>query len=62
MEMEQNPTTVTLNLTPDDVRNLVAFGNRATMKGAEADLWVKLKVKVLEQADAQNKHPLQVMK
>jgi hypothetical protein len=32
------------------------------MKGAEADLWVKLKVKVLEQADAQNRHPLQVMK
>ena len=45
------PQTITLTLTPDEVRNLVAFGNRATMKGSEADLWVGLKMKVLKQAD-----------
>jgi hypothetical protein len=29
----------------------VAFGNRATMKGSEADLWVALKTELLNQAD-----------
>lgn len=51
------PQVITLTLTPDDVRNLVAFGNRATMKGSEADLWVGLKMKVLKQADEQSKSP-----
>ena len=32
-----------MNLTIEDVQNLIAFGNRATMQGKEADTWVELK-------------------
>ena len=32
-----------LKLTIEDVQNLIAFGNRATMQGKEADTWVELK-------------------
>lgn len=54
--MGQNPTEpnpVRLTLTIDDVRNLIAFGNRAQMSGVEADGWVALKHKVLRQVDDQ---------
>lgn len=47
----QEPKTLAINLSPDQIRNLVAFGNRATMKGSEADLWVALKNDILTQAD-----------
>ena len=32
-----------MKLTIEDVQNLIAFGNRATMQGKEADTWVELK-------------------
>lgn len=47
----QEPTRLAIHLTPDQIKNLVAFGNRATMKGSEADLWVALKTELLNQAD-----------
>jgi len=56
--MDKIPNPVTLTLTIDDARNLIAFGNRATMNGSEADLWVALKMKVLKQVDDQvNRKP-----
>ena len=42
-----------LELTPDEIRNLIAFGNRADMKGSEADLWVGLKTRILKQVQEQ---------
>lgn len=36
-------------LTTDDIQNIIAFGNRATMNGAEADTWVRLKMKLSEE-------------
>lgn len=39
---------INLTLTLDDVRNVIAFGNRAEMRGAEADTWVALKQKFAE--------------
>lgn len=47
----QEPNRLAIYLTPDQIKNLVAFGNRATMQGSEADLWVALKAEVLNQAD-----------
>lgn len=35
-----------LNLTIEEISNLIAFGNRATMQGKEADTWYHLKVKL----------------
>ena len=32
-----------LSLTAEEISNLIAIGNRADMKGAEADTWVALK-------------------
>ena len=55
MDEKQETTTneIRLGLTIEDCRNLIAFGNRADMKGTEADLWVALKHKVLRQVDDQ---------
>jgi len=36
-----------LKLTIDELRNMIAFGNRAQMNGAEADTWVALKAKLM---------------
>jgi hypothetical protein len=33
-------------MTNDDLANIIAFGNRASMTGAEADTWVELKRKL----------------
>lgn len=46
--MQQNQETITVTLTDDDLANLVAFGNRAQMNGAEADTWVALKQRLIE--------------
>lgn len=35
-----------MELTNDDLQNMIAFGNRADMKGAEADTWFFLKQKL----------------
>ncbi len=35
-------------LTENDLKNLIAFGNRADMKGAEADTWVDLKQRLAQ--------------
>lgn len=45
--------TITLQLTAEEANNLIAFGNRATMTGAEADTWVDLKKKVALQVETQ---------
>ncbi len=45
---------VSLTLTNHDIQNIVAFGNRALMKGQEADTWVELKIRLsaaVEQAE-----------
>ena len=47
-KVNQEPT-LSIQLTASDCQNLIAFGNRASMKGNEADLWVALKMKVLQQ-------------
>ena len=50
---EKEPT-LSIQLTTTDCQNFVAFGNRATMSGKEADTWVALKMKLLHQVqDAQ---------
>lgn len=36
-----NPVTLTIDQR--DIQNIIAFGNRATMTGAEADTWAELK-------------------
>lgn len=51
--MEPEKIEIRLTLTIDDCKNLVAFGNRAQMSGAEADLWVSLKHRLLRQVDDQ---------
>lgn len=41
-----NPTngkTISVELSTDDLANIVAIGNRANMSGLEADTWVELK-------------------
>lgn len=40
------PVTVQLTISEDDASNLVAFGNRASMSGVEADTWVDLKRRI----------------
>ena len=40
--------TKTIQLTSPELENLIAFGNRGTMTGVEADLWVDLKGKLAE--------------
>ena len=47
----QKETTLSIQLTVSDCQNVVAFGNRATMQGKEADLWVGLKMKILSQVE-----------
>jgi hypothetical protein len=44
-EMRQT-VTVEVRMTNDDLANIIAFGNRASMTGAEADTWVELKRKL----------------
>lgn len=50
MTTTENPTTKLnlVRLTDQDIQNLVAFGNRADMKGKEADTWVDLKMRLIE--------------
>lgn len=58
MFQNQMDKTVTLTLKLDEVRNVVAFGNRAQMSGAEADTWVSLKQKIAEAvAEASKEEP-----
>lgn len=42
MENQTEPT-VAIPLSESDVKNIIAFGNRSTMSGVEADTWVELK-------------------
>lgn len=42
-----NPTTILIPLSEADAANLIAFGNRASMSGAEADTWVDLKNRIV---------------
>ena len=44
---KKNQQTVTVELTTDDIRDLVAFGNRAQMSGVEAPRWVELNGKLV---------------
>lgn len=47
MEKTQAQATVTVELTHDDIRDLVAFGNRAQMSGVEAPRWCELNAKLV---------------
>lgn len=49
-----NQKTNLVPLTDSDLTNLVAFGNRASMTGAEADTWVELKQRLTKARDATN--------
>ena len=40
-------TTRLVELTVDDIRDLVAFGNRAQMSGVEAPRWCELNAKLV---------------
>ena len=35
-----------MKLSIDDCQNIIAFGNRASMQGKEADCWVELKNRI----------------
>jgi len=62
MFQNQMDKKVTLTLTMDEIRNLVAFGNRSEMRGAEADTWVALKQTIAQAvADANKETPLQAV-
>lgn len=43
---------LTLELNDVDVENLIAFGNRAQMSGAEAEVWVRLKMGLIDALEA----------
>lgn len=49
--MEKTPT-ISVELTTDDIRDLVAFGNRAQMSGVEAPRWVELNQKLVRALQA----------
>lgn len=38
----------TLIMSEEDLRNMIAFGNRAQMTGVEADTWVALKARLVK--------------
>lgn len=40
---QPTPINVAVHCTDIDVENMIAFGNRANMTGAEADVWFMLK-------------------
>lgn len=42
MEVQNRPRVITLRLTEEQIRDLIAFGNRAQMTGREAPVWVEL--------------------
>ena len=44
---------IKMELNPQELQNLIAFGNRATMQGNEADTWVALKGKLSVELNAQ---------
>ena len=44
--MEKRQQTVMIELTTDDIRDLIAFGNRAQMSGVEAPRWCELNAKL----------------
>lgn len=41
--MDKDEETITIQLTRGEIHNLIAFGNRASMTGLEADEWVAVK-------------------
>lgn len=43
---EPKPIPVQIEMTDVDAENLIAFGNRANMTGAEADVWFLLKQQI----------------
>lgn len=45
-------TTITVELSTDDIRDLVAFGNRAQMSGVEAPRWCELNAKLVRALQA----------
>ncbi len=49
--------TILVPLTENDIVNIVAFGNRANMKGAEADTWVELKNRLVEATREKEREP-----
>lgn len=60
--MKEPPTIqAQVPLSNHDLANLIAFGNRASMSGAEADTWVELKTRLitaLAAADEEAAKPL----
>lgn len=44
----QKPQTITVELTREDISDLIAFGNRSQMSGREAPRWCELNARLTQ--------------